>query len=276
MRTRAHARLYWPTVAWLNERTRHHAIDLRRTVAASPQRAAAPSTGGAAARDAADPAVPEPGLADAPRVRGRDDRAAPAPGVRAGRDAVGRQADHRRGGRARGAGAPDWRPLWQLVGLELGDRRRAARCSRARRRCVESLLGDLFSNRMSVRLMEHAATLDLAQFEDPEFYDHLERARRQTVGRIGLLALLLGMAQDAAHAGLARRRARRVQRRGCCCCSRSRCCRASSARRTSRRSSYSLLFRWTPERRQLDYLRYVGRERRDGEGGADVRARPAG
>src|SRR5690606_15693345 len=101
MRTRAHARLYWPTVAWLNERTRHHAIDLRRTVAASPQRAAAPSTGGAAARDAADPAVPEPGLADAPRVRGRGDRAAPAPGVRAARAAVGRQADHRRGGRER-------------------------------------------------------------------------------------------------------------------------------------------------------------------------------
>ena len=37
---------------------------------------------------------------------------------------------------------------------------------------------------MSVQLMEHAAILDLAQFEDPEFYDHLERARRQTVGRI--------------------------------------------------------------------------------------------
>jgi ATP-binding cassette, subfamily B, bacterial len=32
---------------------------------------------------------------------------------------------------------------------------------------IESLLGDLFSNSMSVRLMEHSATLDLAQFEDP-------------------------------------------------------------------------------------------------------------
>src|SRR5450759_3568169 len=42
---------------------------------------------------------------------------------------------------------------------------------------IESLLGDLFSNAMSVQLMEHAAKLDLAQFEDPEFYDHLERAR---------------------------------------------------------------------------------------------------
>src|SRR5207247_5034598 len=45
-------------------------------------------------------------------------------------------------------------------------------------------------------LMEHAATLDLAQYEDSETYDHLERARRQTVGRIGLVALLLATAQD--------------------------------------------------------------------------------
>src|SRR5436309_5526753 len=52
-------------------------------------------------------------------------------------------------------------------------------------------LGDLFSNRISVRLMRHAATLDLAQYEDAETYDHLERARRQTVGRLGLIALLL-------------------------------------------------------------------------------------
>src|SRR5690606_31036349 len=38
---------------------------------------------------------------------------------------------------------------------------------------LESLLGDLFANRLSVRLIEHAATLDLERFEDPEFYDHL-------------------------------------------------------------------------------------------------------
>jgi len=47
-----------------------------------------------------------------------------------------------------------------------------------------------------VQLLQHAATLDLSQFEDPDTYDHLERARRQTVGRIGLLALVLATAQD--------------------------------------------------------------------------------
>ena len=53
----------------------------------------------------------------------------------------------------------------------------------------DQVLSEMLTNAASVRLMEHAATLDLAQFEDPTFYDHLERARRQTVGRIGLGAL---------------------------------------------------------------------------------------
>ena len=53
---------------------------------------------------------------------------------------------------------------------------------------IESLLGDLFSNAMSVQLMEHAAKLDLAQFEDPEFYDHLERrgGRRSGASRFSV------------------------------------------------------------------------------------------
>ena len=122
---------------------------------------------------------------------------------------------------------------------------------------IESLLGDLFSNSMSVRLMEHAAKLDLAQFEDPEFYDHLERARRQTVGRIALLSLLLSMSQDALtlltlggaliayNPWLLLLLAVAVI--------------PSFLGETHFASlGYSLLFRWTPERRQLDYLRYVG------------------
>src|SRR5690606_33659742 len=40
---------------------------------------------------------------------------------------------------------------------------------------TDSLLGDLFTNATSVRLMEHAATLDLEDFEDADFYDRLER-----------------------------------------------------------------------------------------------------
>ena len=44
--------------------------------------------------------------------------------------------------------------------------------------------------------MEHADSLDLVSFEDPVFYDKLERARRQTTARLGMLATLAGMAQQ--------------------------------------------------------------------------------
>ena len=44
--------------------------------------------------------------------------------------------------------------------------------------------------------MAHAAWLDLAQFENPEYQDLLERARRETVTRIGMLTQILAIAQD--------------------------------------------------------------------------------
>jgi ATP-binding cassette, subfamily B, bacterial len=61
---------------------------------------------------------------------------------------------------------------------------------------IDSLLGERVSNDSSVRLMEHAATLDLEDFEDAEFQDKLERARRQTSGRMALMGQLFGQAQD--------------------------------------------------------------------------------
>jgi ATP-binding cassette subfamily B protein len=61
---------------------------------------------------------------------------------------------------------------------------------------VDSLLSERVSNASSVRLMEHAATLDLEDFEDADFQDQLERARRQTTGRMSLMSQLLGQAQD--------------------------------------------------------------------------------
>jgi ATP-binding cassette subfamily B protein len=122
---------------------------------------------------------------------------------------------------------------------------------------IESLLGDLFSNVMSVRLMEHASTLDLAQFEDPEFYDHLERARRQTVGRIALLTLLLSMAQDALT--LLTLAGALIAYNPWLLLLLVIAVIPSFLGETHFASlGYSLLFRWTPERRQLDYLRYVG------------------
>ena len=61
---------------------------------------------------------------------------------------------------------------------------------------LDSLLSERFSNVTSLRLMEHAATLDLEDFEDSELQDSLERARRQAAGRMSLMGQLFGQAQD--------------------------------------------------------------------------------
>ncbi len=122
---------------------------------------------------------------------------------------------------------------------------------------VDSLLGDRFTNAISVRLMEHANTLDLLSFEDPVFYDKMERARRQTTARLGMLASLAGMGQQlltllsmlstviffspwllvllvAAIVPVFFGETRFAL------------------------LNYSMLYRYTPERRELDYLRYLG------------------
>src|SRR5690606_9828752 len=122
---------------------------------------------------------------------------------------------------------------------------------------IDSLLGDPYTNTTSVRLMEHATALDLEHFEHADLYDRLERARRHTTGRIvrvsqvssqpqdiltiatlaaalvvfaPWLILLLVVALVPAFLGEAHFNAQ----------------------------SYSLTYAWTPERRELDYLRQVG------------------
>lgn len=85
--------------------------------------------------------------------------------------------------------------LWQLVATEFILALLTDAFSRAIT-LMDSLLGDLFSNHTSVRIMEHAATLDLDQFEDAVFYDKLERARQQTVGRTVLLSQVMSQVQD--------------------------------------------------------------------------------
>lgn len=151
--------------------------------------------------------------------------------------------------------SPDFARLWKLVALEViivttGDI--LARASAL----VESLLGDLFSNHTSVRLMEHAATLDLAHFEDPAFYDHLERARRQTTSRIGLVAQLLTILQDTLT--LISLGAALIVYSPWLLLLLAVSVLPSFFGETHFASlEYSMQFRWTPERRQLDYLRYV-------------------
>jgi ATP-binding cassette subfamily B protein len=154
------------------------------------------------------------------------------------------------------AGTGDLAHLWKYVAVELGIVLIGEVLARASS-LIESLLGDLFSNAMSVRLMEHAATLDLAQFEDPEFYDHLERARRQTVGRMALLTVLLSMSQGALT--LLTLAGALIAYNPWLLLLLVIAVIPSFLGETHFASlGYSLLFRWTPERRQLDYLRFVG------------------
>jgi ATP-binding cassette, subfamily B, bacterial len=156
-----------------------------------------------------------------------------------------------------GRGEPiPWSRIALLIGIELSIALVGEILSRLSA-LLESLLGDLFANQTSVLLMRHAATLDLEQFENAEIYDKLERARRQTVGRIGLFTMLLATLQDlitlvSLSVALAVYVPWLLVLLVIAVL-------PSLLGETHYASlGYSLLFSWTPERRQLDYLRYIG------------------
>src|SRR5439155_17108945 len=146
--------------------------------------------------------------------------------------------------------------LWMLVGLELGVVVGGDLLARASN-LVEGSLGDLFTNRISIRLMRHAATLDLHQFEDPTFYDHLERARQGTSGRMALLGQILGIGQNiltlaSLTVAIAAQAPWLILLLVVTVL-------PSFVGETHFAGiQYAMMFRRTPERRQLDYVRYVG------------------
>ena len=122
---------------------------------------------------------------------------------------------------------------------------------------ADALLSELFTNATSVRLMEHAAELDLEDFEDPDLQDKLDRARRQTMGRMSLMAQLFGQAQDmitviSFAAGLVMYAPWLMLLLAVALVP------AFIGESHFNALGYSLNFSWTPERRQLDYLRQVG------------------
>src|SRR5271168_2982522 len=51
----------------------------------------------------------------------------------------------------------------------------------------DSLLANRYTQHVSVRVMEQAARLDLTTYEDPVFYDRLERARVQATDRLAMI-----------------------------------------------------------------------------------------
>jgi ATP-binding cassette subfamily B protein len=51
----------------------------------------------------------------------------------------------------------------------------------------DALLADKYTRHVSIRVMKHAASLDLLAYEDPVFYDRLERARVQATDRLVMI-----------------------------------------------------------------------------------------
>ena len=122
---------------------------------------------------------------------------------------------------------------------------------------VDTLLSERFTNATSIRLMEHAATLDLEDFEDAELQDKLDRARRQTMGRMNLMGQLFGQAQDAITVvsfavGLLAYAPWLMVLLAIALIP------AFIGESHFNSLNYSLNFLWTPERRQLEYVRQMG------------------
>jgi ATP-binding cassette subfamily B protein len=61
---------------------------------------------------------------------------------------------------------------------------------------LDALLADKYTRHVSVRVMEHAAELDLLAYEDPVFYDRLERARVQATDRLGMIQAIGRLVQQ--------------------------------------------------------------------------------
>jgi len=147
-------------------------------------------------------------------------------------------------------------PLLWLLALEFG----LAILSDLLGRIVsyaDGLLSELFTNATSIRLMEHAATLDLEDFEDPDLQDKLDRARRQTMGRMNLMGQLFGQAQDMITVvsfaiGLLVYAPWLILLLAIALIP------AFVGESHFNALGYSLNFQWTPERRQLEYVRQTG------------------
>ncbi len=146
--------------------------------------------------------------------------------------------------------------LWWMVGLELGLVLLSDLLNRGIN-LLDSLLGDLVANRTSVDLIRHASQLDLYQFEDATFYDKLERARRQTTGRTILISQVLSQAQDLIMilflaVGIVAFNPWLILLLFIAVLP------SFLGESYFNERSYSLSRSWTPERRELDYLRYLG------------------
>ena len=122
---------------------------------------------------------------------------------------------------------------------------------------TDGLLGDLYSNNSSEKIIRKTAELTIAQLEDPEFYDKLERARTQTNSRVELMSNALGQAESVISifsliTGLVYFEPILILILILSIIPSF----INEAKFSSTR--YSLARSWTAERRELDYLRFIG------------------
>jgi ATP-binding cassette subfamily B protein len=101
---------------------------------------------------------------------------------------------------AKFSGTPLPDHFWWLVGAEFGLAAFGAILGRMIG-FFDALLADRFTRHVSVRVMGHASRLDLASYEDPVFYDKLERARVQATDRIAMIQAMGTILQQLVVAG---------------------------------------------------------------------------
>jgi ATP-binding cassette subfamily B protein len=85
--------------------------------------------------------------------------------------------------------------FWKLVALEFALASAAAILGRAIG-FLEAVLADKFTRHISTQIMEHASRLDLTRYEDPLFYDKMERARVQGTDRLLMVQMTGRLIQD--------------------------------------------------------------------------------
>lgn len=122
---------------------------------------------------------------------------------------------------------------------------------------TDGLLGDLYANSSSIELIQKTAKVELASLEDSEFYDKLERARQQTTSRVTLMSNVLAQLQDVITivsliSGLIYFYPILILLLVVSIIP------SFISELKYSQSTYSLQKSWTPERRELDYMRMIG------------------
>lgn len=150
----------------------------------------------------------------------------------------------------------DLTQLWTYVGVEFGLIVLSDLVSRAIQ-LTDSLLGDAYSIDTSVRIIKKTNQIDISLLEDSEFYDKLERARTQTTSRVGLMSNALGEVQSLISiatlvAGLIYFEPYLIILLVLSIIP------AFINEIWFSQQQYSLARGWTAERRELDYLRFIG------------------